>query len=970
MRSYLYVESADRTAALALLRQLRELPGLSLLRNLRLIDCLTIDAPYPAETIAPLLIPLGSSVMAELPLTDDTRCIPLASAPDADTAMLLCAAGIDAAVTRQPIALLCGLDDDQYRRVRDALDTAAKAQAVNPRSLPEDAFIGFTRTPVDTLCAEAARLGLALPESCMSVIADYYRAEGRDPWPDELLILDEAFRQAAADPAVCAPVEFVTDDARLHTAYADLMAKRRALAPDADAPATLGELSTVATRYLCGHNGSAVPDARMAGSAYALAASGGISCGGFTDPAGDVEVYLAGSPFPNQPLAAEDRLLLVLPTAADAVPAFPQALERFFASPAIAGLVRRSLPIEPSKLIGGLGQMLGASGLGLRIMPPPDGVPLMAQLTPTLPGALLACAASAGKIIPDALRAHGLRFVLIAAVQKKPVVVLDGAPGRLSFPAAMLAPRPALSAEIPAAPAATQTATAPIPALLSSLASPALRRTYGLDPTAAHTLAQAPAETTICGMHRLCAAAVEPGDDPFAAVRDCALALIARQIAAGAPLWAITLALSAELPLASRCDNGRAIAALLGLHTVQVELGITAVPAELKTGSILRVTVTAYAPVSPVIEPPLTVGMPLWLLVPRSVEPALDGERALLRLADAERTAGHKLIATGMLAPSAAAARAAVDAGLCLTLTAPADALNPILPCGMLVASPEMPALPDGVAAIELGFTRPWDANAVCCGDAAIPMMQYLAAQRGDLPAPILTASDAVRPPRISTRRCPRPRVLIPYADVLPAALASTVAALGGEPVPCAIDLTSAAAARQSLSAYADLLDSAQILLLSGSRAFAAALLSQRRAVDALNGLRSRDGLICAWGGAFAALLGFGFFSADGKPISAAPLTGEHILCSVLTSTATPWAGDLPLGWRESTLLTADPLCPVIAPDTRAAMASTGRIVACAAGTPDGTSAITVLTTSDGALLGLSAPPSAALLGRGIAYYA
>ena len=914
MRSYLYLESADRSAALALLRQLRALPGLGTLSNLRLIDCLAIDAAYPAQTLAPLLCGLGGTITLELPLTDDTRCIPRKAGPDTDTAMLLRAAGIDAAVTRQPIALLRGLDDWQYRHVRDALAAAAETETIPPRSLPDDAFIGFTRTPLNELCAQAERLGLALPEGCMSVIADHYRAEGRDPWPDELLILDEAFRQALADPAVCAPVEFVTNDARLHAVYADLMAKRRALTPDADAPATLGELSTIATRYLCGHSGTPAPAARLADSAYALAASGGTACGGFADLVDEVSLLMAASPCKTAPIAVEDRLLLVLPATPEDVPAFPQALERFFAAPNVAESVHRSLPVAPGRLIGTLGRMLGDSGLGLRLTPPADGTSLMAHLTPTLPGALLACAAGAGKLIPDALRAQGLRFALIAAVQKKPAITLDGAPARLSFPAAMLAPRPALYAEIPASEAAPQPEAAPIPALLASLSSPALRRTLGLDPLAAPTLAQAPAAITHCAGMQLCAAAVEPGGDLFAAVRDCALTLIARLTAAGAPFSAITLALSAALPTSTRRDNGRAIAALLGLHTVQVELGIPAAPASLTAGDTLRVTVAAYAPASPETAPALSADLPLWLLAPRSTAPHLDGERALLQLAANARTAGHAIIATGMLAPSAAAAQATVDAGLCLTLTAPADALNQPLPCGMLIAAPEMPALPDGVAAIELGRTRAWAANAVTCGDAATPMQQYLAALRGDLPAPILPAADTAQPPRISSRRCPRPRVLIPYADIAPTALAATITTLGGEPVLCAIDLSSAAAARHSISAYADLLDSAQILLLSGSRAFAAALLSQRRAVDALAALRSRDGLICAWSGVFAALLSFGYFSPEGKPITAAPLTGERILSSALTSTATPWVGDLPLGWRETTLLNTAPLCPILPP--------------------------------------------------------
>lgn len=970
MQSCLFLESADRSAALALLRRLRALPGLGTLSNLRLVDCLTVDAAYPAETMAPLLTGLGGQIALELELTDDARCVPLETTADEDTAILLRAAGIDAAVTRQPIAILRGLDDWQYRHVRDALTAPTEPETAAPRRLPDDAFIGFTRTPLEGLCAQAKAMGLALPEGCLAVIADHYRAERRDPWPEELLILNEAFRQALADPSVGAPVEFVTNDARLHAAYADWMEKRRVLAPEADAPATLGELTTVATRYLCAHNGKAVPGARIASTPLTLAASGGAACGGFADLAGETALYLAAKPFSAASPQVDDRLVLILPGTSGDGPHFARALTQFFADPAVAGQIRRSLPVEPGRLIGALGQMLGGSGLGLLLTPPPEGASLMEQLSPAAFGALLACTPEAGKTVPGALRAQGLRFVLLATVQKKPVVELDRAPERLRFPAAMLAPRPALYAEIPAPDAPAPAAeTESLPAMLAALASPAARRMTGLDPMSAPTLAQFPAAITVCGDTRLCAASVAPQEDPYGEVRDTALMLTARMAAAGVPLGEITLSLVAELPTGDRRAHGRAIAALLGLHTVQVELGLVAAPPTLRAGNALRVTLAATAPTAAAQPVPLAAGTSLWLLAPRSTAPHLDGERALFELAARERAAAP-LIATGALTPAAAAARAALSAGLSLTLTAPAHVLNTPLPAGILLAAPALPALPNGVAAIELGATRPWSEQAVLCAESAVSVDQLLSALRGDLPAPMLAVNPVPAPPRISSRRYPRPRVLIPYAEDAPTALAGQVAALGGEPVLCAVDLTSAAAARQSISAYADLLDGAQILLLSGSRAFVSALLSQRRACDALANLRARDGLVCAWGQAFAALLGFGYFSTDGAPIPAAPLAGQRTLCSVITSTASPWADGMPVGCQETVLLAADPICPALSPDARLALAERGHVIACAAGTPDGSPAITALASADGALLGLVYPPTPALLSRGIAYFA
>lgn len=508
----------------------------------------------------------------------------------------------------------------------------------------------------------------------------------------------------------------------------------------------------------------------------------------------------------------------------------------------------------------------------------------------------------------------------------------------------------------------------PLPALLSSLASPAARRLMAFDPTAAASLSLFPAETIICGDTRLCAVTIQPSDDPFGEILDAALALAARMAAAGASLSDITLSLFAELPTGNCHTHGRAIAALLGLHTVQVELGLAATPPALRNGDMLRLTLAAMTPVTP--QPlSLSAGTSLWLLTPCANPPHLDGERALLTLAARAHTASAQ-VASGFLAPAAAAARAALAAGITLTLTAPADVLTTPLPAGLLLAAPALPVLPEGVAAVELGITQPWREQAVVYGEAAISVEQLVSVLRGDLPAPLLPASTASAPPRISARRYPHPRVLIPYVDSLPTALIETIASLGGEPVPCVINLSSAAAARQSLSAYADLLDSTQILLLSGSRTLVSALLSQRRACDALANLRARDGLVCAWGEAFSALLWLGFFSADGTPIPTAPLAGLRTPCSVITSTVSPWTNRLPLGYRETVLLAADPLCPALSPSARLALAESGSVIACAAGTPDGSPAITALSSTDRALLGLAYPPTPAMLGRGIAYFA
>ena len=966
MQSCLFFESADRTEALALLRTLTADSALSALRDLRLITCLTVESAYPAETLRPLLAPLGGKLTDTLSLREDMRCVSLPDEPDEGRAMLLRAAGIDAAVRQSRIIVLCGLDEAQYRIARARL-LPPTAQDHAPRTLSAAAVADFIALSDDRLDGWGAARGLALPAACLSIIADHYRALGREPQPEELLILDEAYRAALTDPAACAPVEFLTSDARLPTVYADLMAKRAIVTPGADAPATLQELADTASAYLCAHRGAAVPPVQTADSPARLAGFGGAAMGGFGTPAGQTKVCLSASPCPAASVMPDDRLLLVLSSGRSET-AFADRLSRLCASPALAGKIRRSLPVPAGRLIGVLGKMLGGSGLGLAITPPPAGMGLMAHLTPDTDAILLACAPGSGPAMTNALRTLGFSYRLIAAVQKKPQITLENAPERLCFPAAMLAPRPAIYAQINTpTPEEVPADRPPLPLMLASLASPALSGRLGFDPIAAAQLAASPADVMLCGEKLLCADTVRPGEDPFAAVRDCALALIARLCAAGVSPQAVTLSLSAELPLAGRSDCGRAIAALLGLHCVEIELGIPAAPADLRPGHTLAVTVSAYAPAPQTSTASLRADTTLWLLVPRSPEPHLRGERALLALADAMRKADHSIFATGMLAPSAAAAAAASAAHLGLILTAPADALNTVFPCGFLLAAPELPALPEGVAAIALGQTTVGDG--VTLGEETVSTDQLRAAFCAGLPAAIPPLYRTVAPPRISAHRVMRPRVLIPYADRIPTALAAAISAQGGEPLLCAIDLRSATAARQSLSAFADRLEQAQILLLSGNRAFVTALFGQRRTVEALSAMRRRDGLICAWDEAFAAMLNLGYFSADGSAIPSAPCTGIRMLSSITVSAASPWIDPSMLGRRAVHLFADTPQCPVISPEARTALAAEGRIIAAAEETHNGQMAILALCSADGGLLGMALPPTKAMLGTGIGYF-
>ena len=958
MRSYLYFAPRSYSPVTEAIHKLPPLPPPC---RAELILELQADTAYPASALAQVLGEhLGKPVPAP-DFTEDIRCLPLSDASCEDAQLLLAAAGVDAAVRCHPLLILRGGDDELYRRVRDRLSPA------RPRSLPPDAGEGFILLPPDELAARGEALGLALPESCLLIIADYYRtAEQRDPTADELLILDAAYRAAADNAAVCAPITFTTDDPRCHAAYADLMEKRRALSPEANAPATLGELSCLASRYLSAHSGRA-PVLRQTtlaspeDAAWQMAATGVSPVLGFADRKGENTALYGGSPMAFTPPSPEDRLLWV-----ESSHNITQALEALFHSPA-APLIRRSLPVQSMGLIGALGGVLGSSGYGLCLTA--EEISPAKLLQNEAHGVLLVCDPRGGRAIPDALRSAGMKFRLIAAVEKAPVC--RTADNRLRFPAAMLAPRPAVTAAVSAPrPAEPTPQVHPLSALTYALQSPAAQRMDGFDPRTAPVLAQYPA-SMVCGKDRgMAALACTPADAPFGEVRDAALALISRLTAQGAVPTEITLAVTLETPPIGDdpAASGRVIASLLALHTVQVELGILSEPTEFGSGDALRVRLSASAPV-PATRPALPRTQQLWLAIPCSTEPHLDGQRAILAAAQRHAASGGYLISTEQVPPLAAAFRAALYTGCSLRPVAPPELLLTPLCGGMLFALSAPPAPAEGFMWAPFAQLCPLCEDAVVFEDAVLSLTQALSAMRGDLPVPLPPCESAPALPRTSRRRISRPRVIIPACTDGAVHLARAVAAMGGEPICLPFRADTADAAKQSITALAESLEKGQILLLGCGESTMQALLAHPRFASALSHFRAGDGLVCVWNGAFTACLTHGLFSPEGEPITAAPLRGQRMLMTRLRATKSPWAASFPTGLQETVILDRDPFCPVLTTAERRALAGLDCIAAEAAGTPDGCPAVTAMTSPDGGVLGLVSPPTPARLAAALDYF-
>ncbi len=101
--------------------------------------------------------------------------------------------------------------------------------------------------------AESLRKTLALTMCASTVLycAAYYKnAEKRDPFVEEIRMLDLLSASLERDCHAIAPTQFYTNDEFIARTYADLLNKRKELSPDATHPCTIAEAAGLAAQYL------------------------------------------------------------------------------------------------------------------------------------------------------------------------------------------------------------------------------------------------------------------------------------------------------------------------------------------------------------------------------------------------------------------------------------------------------------------------------------------------------------------------------------------------------------------------------------------------------------------------------------------------------------------------------------------------------------------------------------------------
>ncbi len=109
----------------------------------------------------------------------------------------------------------------------------------------------FANLGILQLEALRSRFSLSMSRKMLQFCGAYYKNQAqRDPFVDELCMLDKLVSARRDNGYSIAPTEFLANDAFLARTYADLLKKHKQLLPDQAPPCTFGDAINVATRYI------------------------------------------------------------------------------------------------------------------------------------------------------------------------------------------------------------------------------------------------------------------------------------------------------------------------------------------------------------------------------------------------------------------------------------------------------------------------------------------------------------------------------------------------------------------------------------------------------------------------------------------------------------------------------------------------------------------------------------------------
>ena len=424
-------------------------------------------------------------------------------------------------------------------------------------------------TNISTEEAEKLReqLSLSMPVAMLKFCAGYYRESHlRDPFADELKMLDMLVCARERNGASLAITELFTNDAFVARTHADLLKKRALLHPELSHPVTLLEAANVANEVLA---------QKAKGKARTKAFSLIEKAADTENIAADTCAVTARSPYrlrflPHVKLAKKDANLLVL-----ICPCKEDSQNQFMSK--FSALLQKA---EIRQLVGSLAKIGGGGILeeilrmsnGAEILLPAlskDGKPAFATSLFAFSGCYILRVdpkhwSTASRLLTEG----GVRAIPFASLTHEEKIVFER--GKLSkFAINTQLLRSLNSYRTTAAKLPSERIFPTPPTYLDSLLS-LLRSSFQFEKE------MQLGEVTTAGSSTCAAAFAAPAQSYYKTAVYSLLAPIAALCACGVPYDEQALALTLEVPqdLSDDAEVGKCMATVLGLYRAQTELGI------------------------------------------------------------------------------------------------------------------------------------------------------------------------------------------------------------------------------------------------------------------------------------------------------------------------------------------------------------------------------------------------------------
>lgn len=576
-------------------------------------------------------------------------------------------------------------------------------------------------------------LGIRMKSPKLTFCASYYRiTEKRDPSIEELQFLDHFTNDSDFSPLSIAPTELFTNDAFVANTYADVMAKRHELMPDAKTPCTLSEMMHLASTYLERAGKDAAPSGLLCSVEKRRTPYTNLS--GTTVSLTDSDFCLRILAKQPQPLCTGDLLLLLRPLSKHSVTDPDAPMEKLLTSPALTAQIKQMRRVGKRGLFAEVMSLTSCATVEPeRLSETGEPIPL-SMLVDAYEGDLLVRVSR--ESYPDFTKTAyemGVRaaaFAMVTSGTRITVVRPEGLTFSLEsrFLRSLFPLRP-VSARLGNEHDAKQ---API----SHTPRAAMACKY------LHTAVQKHARQTASVGSAVCtAASVAPTQGFFRNALDTALTTVLTLAAAGCDYPAQRLAISMEIPQNSTDPDvaGACISTLLGVYRLQAELALPAASIRLECDPSLaypRLHTFALAHGNACPTGFTAAGNHVYCLAPATTAdgiPDFDDLRRLL-------TCLASLRQKGILQSARVLCREAVTDGIramtdahfgCLTPGNEVIAAN-VLPLGILIETTEE------IAGTKIGTVTSRNGETAPAVEKILPTHEYLIPS--DIPEVVLVS--------------------------------------------------------------------------------------------------------------------------------------------------------------------------------------------------------------------------------------